>query len=161
MRQLLSATAIIIAAGLATPALAQSRSPIVGLWKLDSYTVTAGGQTMKPLGDHPAGYIYYSRGGHLMIVYTGDNRPTVSGPAPSDADAPKLVATMVALAGTWKPAGRGKITVRVTSSWNQELLGADLPRDYKISGKKLEVSFAAKAPNGQDVQVVVDSERSE
>jgi len=68
---------------------------------------------------------------------------------------------MAAVAGTYKLAGKDKVTVNLVGSWNQTLLGTDLPRNFKISGKKLTVSFAAKGPTGQDILVTVNATRVE
>jgi hypothetical protein len=162
MRKVLC-TAAVLLAGLAGQASAASiKSPLVGLWKLDGVMLTdAANHTMMPMGEHPGGYLLYTKGGHIIIFQTGDSRVTPAGPAATDAEAGKLIATMVAIAGTYKMAGPGKFVVNIEDSWNQSLIGAPLPRDFKVSGKKLTVTFAAKGPTGQDMTDTVTAHRVE
>jgi hypothetical protein len=138
------------------------KSPLVGLWKVTGYTVKdAANHVMAPMGDHPGGYILYTKGGHILLLYTGGDRPAAAGPSTSDADNTKFMATMVAVDGTYRLAGKDKFMVKIEHSWNQSLIGQDLPRDFKVVGTKLTVSFTATGPNGQNVVVTVNSERAE
>jgi Lipocalin-like domain len=45
-----------------------AENPILGTWKLQSlvYETTATGQRSSPFGDHPDGYLGYSRDGRCM-----------------------------------------------------------------------------------------------
>lgn len=164
MRKLQYGAAVAACLSLAAPALARVvDSPLIGLWQLDSYTVEdAAKQVVQPLGDHPGGYIVYTNGGHIMLVFVGNNRKPPAGAVLSNADAGQYLTSMVALAGTYQPAGKGKFTVHVEDSWNQSLTGTDVPRNFKIVGKQLTVTFTAKNPaNGQEVQVTATSHRVE
>ena len=164
MRKLLGAATVAASLAAAAPGFAAGYfGPLIGLWAVDGYTVEdAAKQVSKPLGEHPTGYIVYTNGGHLLLFFAGDNRGGAAAGLPSDADAGKYMRTMVAVAGTYKPAGKDQITVHVEASWNQMLVGSDVPRSFKIAGKKLTVTFAAKNPaTGKDIQVTVISHRLE
>ena len=162
MRRLLSTIAVIVALGTAGPAAARAiYAPVIGLWQIDGYTVEdAAKQTTKPLGEHPAGYAVYTNSGHVVLFFAGDNRPAAAPGSPADAG--KLLATMRAIAGTYDTTGKGKLTIHVEQSWNQSLTGQTQQLDYKVAGRKLTVTFAAKNPaNGQDVRVTVTAHRIE
>jgi hypothetical protein len=164
MRKLLCTVAMAASFSLALPALADTiKSPIVGLWKIDGYSVTdAAKKVMKPMGEHPTGYALYTKGGHIIIISMGNDRAAPAAAMPTDAEAGKLFASMIALDGTYKLAGKGKVLVDADEAWNPSVAGKNLARDYKISGKHLTVTFTAKSPmSGQDVLVTVTSERVE
>jgi hypothetical protein len=163
MRKMLCTVGIVLAT-LASSAMAQTiDSPIVGLWKVDSVTwKDAANQVTKPLGDHPGGYVLYTKGGHILVTQMDSNRTAPAAAAPTDAEAAKLLASMVSVAGTYKIEGNNKIVVHLEQSWNQMGIGVDLPREFKISGNQLTVTFTAKSPmTGQDVLVTVSLERAE
>jgi hypothetical protein len=164
MRKWLCTAAAIASLHLATPALAAGfYGPLIGLWQFDSYTVEdAAKQVTKPMGDHPVGYAVYTNSGHIMVVIIGNNRPAPAGAAPSDAEAAAYLRSMAAIAGTYKVVGKNKIMVHIEGAADPSLTGKDLPREFKVAGRKLTVTFAAKNPaNGQDVQVTVNAHRVE
>jgi hypothetical protein len=56
-----------------------AENPILGTWKLQSlvYETTATGQRSRPLGDHPDGYLGYSRDGRMYAILVAEDRPEV------------------------------------------------------------------------------------
>jgi len=164
MRKLLCTVAIAASSSFVLPAIAASiKSPIVGLWKVDGYTVTdAANKVVKPMGDHPGGYVLYSKGGHIIVMTMAKDRAAPAAPVPTDAEAGKLFAGMIALDGTYKLAGKNKVLVDVEDAWNPAVAMSGLPRDFKVEGKRLTVTFTAKSPmSGQNVTVAVTSMRVE
>ena len=151
MRTSLCALAVAASLSLILPATAQT-SKLVGVWKVESVVDTdSAKQTTMPLGDHPTGYAIYTKGGHVVLVQSAADRPAPAGPVPTDAEAGKLIATMVAFSGTYKSAGKGKIIIREETAWNQTALNTNLVRGYKIVGKKLMVTLDIKNAAGQDL----------
>jgi hypothetical protein len=154
MRTSLCALAVATSLSLVLPAMADTiKSPLVGLWKLDSVTdIDSANARSSPMGDHPVGYSLYAKDGTFMLVQTASGRMAPAGAVPSDAEAGKLLATMVAVAGTYKMAGKDKYLIREDAVWNQLNVGAELPRGFKVSGKKLTVTLTVKNAAGQDVR---------
>ena len=78
-------------------------NPLLGTWKLKSFVreVTATGEKINPMGEHPSGYLSYSADGRMYGILTWDNRPKPSAANPSDEEQVKLHQTMVACAGTY------------------------------------------------------------
>jgi hypothetical protein len=146
MRKMLCIVGIVLVT-LGSSAMAQTiDSPIVGLWKLDALTWTdTANQVTKPLGDHPGGYLLYTKGGHILVTMMDSNRRAPAAAVPTDAEAAKLLATMIAAAGTYKIVGDNKLIVRPEETWNQMGIGGDLLREFKISGNQLTVTYTARA----------------
>jgi hypothetical protein len=161
MRTSLCALAVAASLSLVVPAMAASiKSPIVGLWKLDSVMDKDAANTMvSPMGDHPVGYSLYTSDGYVMVVQTASGRVSPAGAVPTDAEAGKLLATMVAFAGTYKLAGKDKLLQHEETAWNQAGLGTDLPRGFKVTGRKLTITLAVKNAAGQAVTRTVVYER--
>jgi hypothetical protein len=163
MRKMLC-TAGVVLVTLATSAMAQTiDSPIVGLWKVDGVTwKDAANQVTKPFGDHPGGYLLYTRGGHILFTIMDSNRTAPAAAVPTEAEAAKLLATMIAAAGTYKIVGNNKLVVHYEVAKNPTGIGVDLPRDFTISGNQLTVTLTEKSPmTGQDGLVTVSLERAE
>lgn len=165
MHKSLCTMAVIASVSVTPPALAEAvNSPLVGLWKVDSITFKdAANQVTMRLGDHPSGYVLYTKGGHIIAVLMANNRTPPAKLPPTDAEAAKLFATMAAIDGTYKIVGENKFLVRFEDAANQSFIGVDLPpREFKISGERLTVTFTTKNPaTGQDDLETISLERAE
>jgi hypothetical protein len=109
MKQLTIPTSLALALALfvlsAWSAVAEDlASSIVGLWKITSFTrkEVATGKTEHPYGEHPTGYILYTRGGHFIYYNMGENRKAPATPTPTDAERAELFKTLVAYSGTYR-----------------------------------------------------------
>jgi Lipocalin-like domain len=67
-------------------------NPILGTWKLKSMfrEVTATGEKINQLGEHPNGYISYSADGRMYAITTADNRIKPLDANPTDEQRVKL-----------------------------------------------------------------------
>jgi len=138
------------------------KSPLVGVWRVNSVSVQSNSQeTFKPLGEHPHGYVVFTKGGHMALVFVTDNRLSPAA-TPTDAEAASLFRTLNAFDGTYRIEGKNKFLLHVEDAWLPSWTGADQHREFKISGRQLTVVSRAKNPNtGQDVVITVASERIE
>lgn len=56
-------------------------NPLIGFWKLISVTAIDPDGTMTPdvYGANPTGYITYTANGHMMVMFSRSDRPSLSG----------------------------------------------------------------------------------
>ncbi len=117
MRELLVASVVV---GLAAPALADDSAKLPGVWKMTSWTrhEIATGKDGKLFGEHPGGYLIYTKGGHYMWTGFKDERPKPAAAEPTDTERVALFKTMYAYDGTYKVEG-GKIVDSVEIHYRQ------------------------------------------
>jgi hypothetical protein len=149
--------------GVATKAFADDS--LVGVWKMTSWTrhETATGKDSKLLGEHPTGYLVFTKGGHFMWTGFKDQRPKPEGAEPSDAERVALFKTMYAYDGTYK-IENGKIVDTVEVAWNEGWVGTKFTIDkYTISDKTLTMTSAPfkSTMDGSEVVVGTTYERVE
>jgi hypothetical protein len=130
---------LIVAGGVlasAQPSIADDRDQVTGFWKLVSYVVEvqATGQTEPVMGQHPTGYVNFSREGRVMFILTGEGRK----PAKTAEERAGLLATLVAYTGTYRIEGDKWIT-KVDVAWNPEWVGTEQARNFKIEDERLHV----------------------
>ena len=162
MRKLLVASVVL---GLATPAFADDSAKLLGVWKMTSFTrhETATGKYGKQFGEHPGGYLIYTKGGHFMWTGFRDQRPKPAAAEPTDAERVALFKTMYAYNGTYKVEG-GKIVDSVDGAWNEGWVGTKFVIDkYEVSGTTLTmVSAPFKSTlDGAELVVTTTYERVE
>ena len=138
------------------------KSPIVGVWKVSSISVQLNPQqVIKPLGEHPSGYVTFTRGGHTTAVLIAGGR-SMPGTPPTDAEAAVLYRALNAYDGSYKISGKSQFTVHVEDAWTPSWTGNDQQREFKITGRRLTVTSRSKSPStGQEVVVTVISDRLE
>jgi hypothetical protein len=73
-----------------------AENPILGTWKLQSlvYETTATGQQSSPFGDHPDGYLGYSRDGRMYAILVAEDRPKSDPVLLTDEEKVKLLESM-------------------------------------------------------------------
>lgn len=116
-------------------------SPLVGTWRLVSYsrTVVETGETSDLMGHSPQGYITYGRDGRMSVLIVKEGRPKPQDIAKlTDEERAELFKTMVAYAGTYTFDGK-TVTHHVDISWNQLWTGTDQLRNVKVQGKRLVI----------------------
>ena len=162
MRKLLVASVVL---GLAGPALADDSAKLPGVWKMTSWTrhEIATGKDGKLFGEHPGGYLIYTRDGHFMWTGFKDQRPKPAAAEPTDAERVALFKTMYAYNGTYKVEG-GKIVDTIDGAWNEGWVGTKFTIDkYQISDQTLSMISAPfkSTMDGTEVVVITIYERVE
>jgi hypothetical protein len=115
---------------------ADDRQQVLGFWKLVSYVVEiqATGQIEPVMGQHPTGYVNFSREGRVMFILTGEGRK----PAKTAEERADLLSTLVAYTGPYRIEGDRWIT-KVDVAWNPEWVGTEQARNFKVDGDRLQV----------------------
>lgn len=154
MRKLLVASIVL---GLATPAFADDSEKLPGVWKMTSWTrhEVATGKDGKLFGEHPGGYLIYTKGGHFMWTGYKDQRPKPTAAEPTDAERVALFNTMYAYNGTYKVEG-GKIVDSIEGAWKEGLVGTKFNiAKYEVSDKMLTMVSAPFKANMDGAEIVV------
>jgi hypothetical protein len=115
-------------------------SPLLGTWKLQSFTTEFldTGQKVEPFGAQPSGYLSYGADCRMYgIVVRADRRPP-EGADPTDSEKIELFTGMGAYAGTYTIEG-DKVSHHVDVSWNQAWTGTTQVRQFKIDGNTLQI----------------------
>jgi hypothetical protein len=137
---------------------AGAESPIVGTWKLQSFTreIVATGKRDNPFGDQPHGYASYSPDGRTIGIMTKGERVKPAGPLPTDQEKIELFGSMVSYAGTYQVEGN-KVLIRVDISWNQAWTGTVQTRFFKVEGDTLTLTTPVMEAvlDGQEVRSVL------
>lgn len=107
-------------------------SSIVGTWKLTGFIrkEVATGKSSTYYGEHPSGYVYYTKGGHFIIFATAqDRKMNEKVGAPTDMERIELFKSMFAWGGTYKTQG-DKIIFDIDVAWVQSWVGTS--RTFKL-----------------------------
>ena len=132
-------------------------NPILGTWKLQSlvFDAMATGQRSRPFGDHPDGYLGYSRDGRMYAILVAQDRPKSDAVLLTDEEKVKLLESMSAYAGTYTADGE-KVVHHVDTSWNGSWTGTDQVRFYKLDGDFLTITTAPLTSfSREEVEVVL------
>ncbi len=154
MRTLLVAAVALV---LAAPAFADDSAKLTGVWKMTSWTrhEIATGKDSKLFGEHPGGYLIYTKGGHFIWTGFKDHRPKPAAAEPTDAERIALFKTMYAYDGTYKVAG-GKIVDTVADAWNEGWVGTKFKiGKYEVSDQTLMMVSAPFKATVDGVEMVV------
>jgi hypothetical protein len=156
------ATALIIA--FAMPAIAEDlSSQIVGVWKIVSNynKEVATGKMNYPLGQKPAGYIIYTKGGRVIFALVAGDRAKPAAGSATDAERVMLYNTLASGSGTYKVEG-DTLTTTYDTSWLQTWTDTTQKRKITISGNRLTVtSEPTKLSDGLEVVFENVLERAE
>jgi hypothetical protein len=129
---------------LLSPTIATAgENPLLGTWKLKSqvWTVTATGEKVYQMGEHPNGYLGYSADGRMYAIITAENRVKPDAANPTDEQRVKLHRTMIAYGGTYTVQA-DKVIHHVDISWNEFRTGADQVRFFKLDENILTITTA-------------------
>jgi hypothetical protein len=121
----------------ALPSPAADRQALIGVWQLISYhTEFQDGSPKRAMfGEHPTGYIIFTREGRLMAVIEAEDRKA---PA-TDSDRATLLKTLIAYSGTYRIEA-GRWITHVDTAWNPAWDGTDQVRSFQIAGNRLTVT---------------------
>jgi hypothetical protein len=152
-------------ATLAIPAFADDTAKLVGVWKMTSWSrhETASGKDIKLFGEHPGGYLIFTKGGHFVWTGFKDQRVKPSSAEPTDAERVAMFKTMYAYNGTYKVEG-GKIVDSIEGAWNEGVVGTIFTiAKYEVSDKGLTTVSAPfkSAIDGLEHVVTITYERVE
>jgi Lipocalin-like domain len=114
---------------------------LLGTWKLKSlvWTVTATGEKVHHMGEHPNGHLGYSADGRMYAIITAENRVKPDAANPTDEQRVKLHRTMIAYGGTYTVQA-DTVIHHVDISWNEFLTGADQVRFFQLDGNILTIT---------------------
>jgi Lipocalin-like domain len=135
---------------------------IVGVWKIQSNynKELATGKMNYPLGEKPAGYVVYTKGGRLIFALVAGDRAKPAASA-TDAERVALYNTLASGSGSYKVEG-DTLTVTYDTSWLQTWTGTTQKRKIAISGNRLTVtSEPTKLSDGKEVVFENVLERAE
>jgi hypothetical protein len=131
---------------------------LIGTWKLKSqvWTLTATGEKINQMGEHPNGYLSYSADGRMYAIITAENRVKPDAANPTDEQRVELYKTMIAYAGTYRVEA-DKVIHHVDISYNEARTGTDLIRFFKLDGNILTITTPPfKNPqDGREVRSVL------
>lgn len=137
-------------------------SPLIGTWSLKSFVreVSGTGERYNQLGEHPTGYLGYSRDGRMYAIFVAGDRIKPSEEIPTDAERVTLHKTMIAYAGTYT-VGEGKVVHHVDISEIGSRTGSDQVRFYELAGTALTIRTAPnKSPiDGKEGFGILEFER--
>jgi hypothetical protein len=141
-RQSLAAAALGGAALAASPVCAaDTRSPIVGSWRLTSFSMTdqETNVTTTPYGEKPGGMMTYTPGGRYVVFLAGEGRPAPAASVPTQAEKADLFGSIIAAySGTYRVEG-DQMTIRVDTAWTPAWNGTELRRTFAIEGDRLSL----------------------
>lgn len=143
--------------GVVTSVVADDSAKLAGVWKMTSWTrhEVASGKDGKPFGEHPTGYLIFTKDGHFMWSGFKDQRPKPAAAEPTDAESVALFKTMYAYNGTYKVEG-GKIVDTIEGAWNEGWVGTKFKVDkYEVSDKTLTMVSAPFKANTDGAEMVV------
>jgi hypothetical protein len=154
-------------AGLGQPAGAQDvSSQIVGVWKMTSFVrkESASGKLVKFYGEHPAGIVIYTKGGHFVSFTAGQDRKAPAKAEPTDAERVELFKSMNGFGGTYKIVEGNKLITHLDTSWIQTWTGTDRPpTTIEIKDKQMTTTSSPfkSTIDGQEIIVTTTYERIE
>jgi hypothetical protein len=116
---------------------AADRTPLIGVWKLLSYQTEFqdGSPKRATFGEHPSGYIIFTREGRMMAVLEAEGRKAPT----SDADRAALLRSMFGYTGKYRMDGNRWITT-VDVAWNPAWDGTEQVRSFELVGDRLTVT---------------------
>ena len=127
---------------------AQIREPLIGTWKMVSWTVEdlATGEKQDALGPDPAGVITYSADGRVVVLVLKRDRRAPADLVPTSEEKIALYDSMFAYAGTFT-VDHEKVVHHIDMSWNQAWTGTDQIRFCKLrNGVLTYIGAPAKNP---------------
>ena len=124
------------------PCHAADPKALIGVWQLISYQTEFqdGSPKRAMFGEHPTGYIIFTREGRLMTVIEAEGRKTPS----TDSDRATLLNSLVAYSGKYRIEGDQWIA-SIDTAWNPAWDGTDQVRSFQIVGNRLTVTSTWQA----------------
>jgi hypothetical protein len=116
-----------------------SGHPIVGTWKLSSFTEEnlETGRISHPFGEQARGIVIYTDGHVATIFAAADRKPPATAQA-TEQEAVDLYRSMIAFAGRYELVGN-RLIYHPEISWNEAWNGTTQVRVFEVSRDRLEV----------------------
>ena len=122
-----------------SPALADDRDKIIGVWKLQTWEVVFQdtGERKALYGLNPTGFVIFTPEGRMMALLTAEGRKTPQ----TDADRAAAFRNMFAYSGIYN-LEKDRWVTKVDASWNEAWTGTEQVRFYLLEEDKLTVTTA-------------------
>jgi hypothetical protein len=138
-----------------------TRTRMLGAWRLESRTVRkAGGEILRDpvLAAEPVGRLFYDASGHMSLqMMRQDRAHAISVPSNAqDAKNPRVILGYDSYFGTFRlnqPAGT--VIHHVEGSLFPEDLGKDFERLLTVDGDRLTLGFTSKSPEGEITRTMI------
>lgn len=144
--------AVVIVAMLTGTALGQSKDDLIGTWKLISaWSTRPSGDRVALYGEHPIGFLTYTKEGRMSAMLTDSDRPRLSSEDRTAAPAAERAAAFSnfsAYAGTFR-IENGHVIHHVEISSLQNWVGTDQVRRMKLEGNRLTLWPPARTLGGE------------
>lgn len=133
-------------------ATAWATDPIVGTWRLASWTneELESKIVRKMFGDKPDGLLTLTSDGRFMLIITEQNRKTPTQPT-TDAEAVQLYRTMIAYGGRYKTDG-DKLIVYPEVDARQTFNGTERVRFFEVDSDRLQYQIVNSTSGKQIVE---------
>lgn len=141
---------------------------LIGAWRLRSFEFTdAAGGILRPLGEHPAGYVILSGDGHMSLNFTATDRADFAVDdlfGGSDEERAAAARGFVSFGGPYRIEGDA-VVVEVEFSLLPNWVGRPQTRRFAIDGDRLTLRttgpkrFGGMARTGEAVLVRASSGR--
>jgi hypothetical protein len=138
-----------------------TRSRMLGAWRLESRTVRrGGGEVLRDavLGAAPVGRLFYDVSGHMSLqMMRQDRAQAISVPSnPQDAKNARVILGYDSYFGSFRlNEAAGTVIHHVEGSLFPEDLGKDFERLLTVDGDRLTLGFTSKTPEGDVVRTLV------
>jgi len=123
-------------------AMCQTKDDLTGTWKLvTAWTIRAGGERTPMYGEHPNGFLIYTREGRMMAILTHGDRKRLSGnrATSSEAERAEAFSTVLAYGGPFSIEAN-KVIHHVDIASYPNFVGTDQVRYMKLEGDRLTLS---------------------
>jgi hypothetical protein len=97
--------------------------------------------------------VIYTAGGHVVTLFTSDDRKPPLGSQATDQEAVALYRSMIAFAGRYELEGT-KLLYYPEISWNEAWNGSVQERRFEVSRSRLEVNSVPAASTLQEATTV-------
>jgi hypothetical protein len=111
--------------------LALADGALLGVWKLNGFTVESVETKERRYRQNPKGYVVITAD-RLITVLTGEGRK----PPSTDEDRISAFKTMIAYSGQYR-IEENRLTTKVDTAWNESWTGTDQVRIFRLEGDKL------------------------
>ncbi|WP_372780013.1 lipocalin-like domain-containing protein [Litorivivens sp.] len=127
------------------------KHPILGGWKLESWTISLNSHVTYPFGEAPVGRILYTVDGQMSATIARAERPALSHPVPAKAPVEEKLAAFdsyFSYGGSFHIDGE-EVVHRVELSLNPNFVGSEQRRRMRFDGDTLTLSADEETPKGK------------
>ena len=143
---------LVVVAALAPTAMGQKKDDLVGTWKLVSaWSTRPNGERVALYGEHPMGFLTYTREGRMTAILSDSERPRLSSEdrlAVPTAERAAAFSSFIAYSGTFRIEG-DRVIHHVEISWLQNWVGTDQVRQMRLEGNRLTLRAPMRTLGGE------------